>query len=72
MHIPYRIWCPACFTGLARDRPHRREEGQEDKQTPDIVFDYVLLGAEGNRDATASLEFAHITPGSRATHELGA
>lgn len=33
-HIPCSVWCPACMSGRARDRPGRRaEEKKEDKRT---------------------------------------
>lgn len=30
-HLPYRSSCPACVAGRARDRPHQKKEGQEER-----------------------------------------
>ena len=43
-HLPFRSRCPHCVSGKAQDRPHRmRKEEQEEKQVPEIVFDYGFV-----------------------------
>ena len=46
-HLPFRSWCPACVEGKARDKLHKKQEEQEAKGVPEILFDYGFLGAEG-------------------------
>ena len=38
-HLPFRAWCPACVAGTAKDRPHRKDKGEE-KAIATMVFDY--------------------------------
>ena len=79
-HLPFRAWCPACVEGKARDRPHRKQEGEENKNVPEVVFDYGFLGAEGEetiaiqvaRDRRTKMVFAHVVPRKGFTHEHGA
>ena len=69
-HLPFWYWCSACVSGKARDRQHRLQVGGEEKGVPDIVFDYGVLGAEGEdtlatqiaRDKRTHMIFAHVVP----------
>lgn len=47
-HMPFRSWCPACVAGRARDRLHKRMDGDEVKRVPEIVCDYAFLGSAGD------------------------
>ena len=42
-HMPFTSWCHACVEEKARDKHHRKVEGQVDKEVP-IVFDCCFLG----------------------------
>ena len=46
-HLPFRAWCPACVEGKARDRPHKRQEDENEKRLPEVVFNYGFMGTEG-------------------------
>lgn len=78
MRIPYNACCPARVPSTARDRPHKRREGRETNRTPEVVFDYAILGEEGVRDTTAVLPikgrrshivFAHVVPREGLAHD---
>ena len=79
-HLPFRAWCPACVEGKARERPHRKQEDEDEKRLPEVVFDYGFMGAEGEetiaiqvaRDRGTRLVFAHMVPKKGFTHEHGA
>lgn len=69
--VTYRAWCPACVSGRARDRHHKRREGQQGKRVSELVLDYAFPGAEGERetvavlvirDRRAQMLFAHVVP----------
>ena len=79
-HLPFRAWCPACVEGKARDRPHKRQEDENEKRLPEVVFDYGFMGTEGEdtiaiqvaRDRRTRMVFAHVVPKKGFTHEHGA
>jgi hypothetical protein len=80
-HMPYRSWCPICVEGRARDKPHHRHDGQDEKSIPEIVFDYGFLGGEGDdetvavqiaKDRRTRMLFAHVVPRKGFSHEHGA
>ena len=79
-HLHFRAWCPACVEGKAKDRPHRKQEVEEEKRLPEIVFDYGFMGAEGEdtiaiqvaRDRRTRMLFAHVVPKKGFTHGHGA
>ena len=70
-HLPHRSWCEVCVSSRARDKPHYRGQGQDDKCIPEVVFDYGFLGTKGEsetqaiqiaRDRRTQLLFAHHVP----------
>ena len=81
-HLPFRSWCQHCVSGKAQDRPHRtRKEDQEEKQVPEIVFDYGFLGGKEDeetlavqvaRDRRTQMIFANVVPRKGMIHEHGA
>ena len=79
-HMLFRAWCPACVAGKARDRPHRPAD-EDSKGIPQIVFDYMFMGAEGDqetlaiqvaRDRRSRMIFAHVVPRKGMSHAHGA
>jgi hypothetical protein len=80
-HMPYRSWCPVCVEGRARDKMHKKGDDQENKEIPEIVFDYGFLGAKGDeetiavqiaKDRRTRMLFAHVVPRKGFAHEHGA
>lgn len=76
--IPSRGLCPACVSGHARHRAHRKEGGWGQKRTPELVFSYAFLGSEGETDMIAVLVlrdphtlviFALVVPRQGLAHE---
>ena len=70
-HLPFRSWCPHCVSGKAQDRQHKKRENQDEKQIPEIVFDYVFLASAEDdetipirvaRDWHTHMLFAHAVP----------
>merc|ERR1712240_2189 len=70
-HLPFRSWCPHCVSGKAQDRNHKKRENQDEKQIPEIVFDYVFLASAEDeetipiqvaRDRRTQMLFAHVVP----------
>ena len=45
VHLPYRLWCPECVEGFAREWPHRRKEVQ--RLIPLLSCDYLYLSEKG-------------------------
>ena len=58
-HLPFRSWCPACVTGTAKDRPHRRD-GTADKNMPMLVVDCGFLGTQDAKDTVAVQVMKHV------------
>ena len=80
-HLPHRSWCPVCIKARARDRPHRPRRGPEEKEVPEVVFDYGFMGARGDDDTQAILvikdrrtrmHFSHVVPRKGLASEHGA
>lgn len=81
IHVPFRSWCPACVSGKARGRLHKRRHEDEPKRVSEVVFDYAFLGSEGGeptilvlvaRDRRTQMIFAHVVPRKGLSHEHGA
>ena len=80
-HLPHRSWCPVCVKARARDRPHRPQRGPEQKDVPEVVFDYGFMGARGEEETQAILVikdrrtrmyFSHVVPRKGLASEHGA
>ena len=80
-HLPFRTWCPHCVAGKAQDRPHREVKDQDEKQVPEIVFDYGFLGGKEDaetlavqvaRDRRTKMLFANVVPRKGMVNEHGA
>ena len=52
-HIPYRSWCPECFSGRGTGEQHRKRKGERDVCV--FSFDYLFLDAGGQRVSRESL-----------------
>ena len=80
-HLPFRSWCPHCVSGKAQDRHHRRRENTDEKQIPEIVFDYVFMASAEDeetipvqvaRDRRTQMLFAHVVPRKGMISQHGA
>jgi hypothetical protein len=70
-----------CIEGRPRDKPRRKGEEQENKEIPEIVFEYGLLGAKRDgeksavqiaKDRRTRMVFAHVVPLKGFAHAHGA
>ena len=47
MHLPYREWCRHCVRGRGRNRPHRKQTGEEEEnKVPRVTIDYFFMSKE--------------------------
>ena len=42
-HLPYRSWCDECVEAFAREWPHLRADGPNERTIPVIHMDYACL-----------------------------
>ena len=48
-HLPLRAWCSHCVKGLARDWPHRSNNGLP-PDIPMVAMDFCFVNTESNDD----------------------
>ena len=48
-HLPFRAWCSQCVRGLARDWPHRSDNGPP-PDTPMVAMDFCFVNTGADDD----------------------
>ena len=70
-HYPFRSWCPVCVAGRAKNYPHLRGNPKEEREFPEISFDYCFPRKETGGDSVSILVgkerktkmmIAHVVP----------
>ena len=46
-HLPYRSWCDECVEAFAREWPHLRQDGPDERTIPVVHMDYACLTEKG-------------------------
>ena len=62
-HLPFRAG------GSAKDRPHRKDKGEE-KAIATMVFDYGFLGTEGVKESLPMQIMKHVQSGMICAHAV--
>ena len=43
-HVHFEAWCEHCVRGRAQENQHRRSEGYEVREIPNVAIDYCWMG----------------------------